>query len=55
MKAWINPNKAKLSKKERQEWIDLMKEHHPEVDWDESFKDLIESNVRRNSRKSKKD
>ncbi len=55
MKAWINPNKAKMPKKERQAWIDLMTKHHPETDWNESMNDLIESNVRRNSRKSKED
>jgi hypothetical protein len=55
MKAWINPNKAKMSKREKQAWIDLMTEHHPEVDWDESFKDLIQENVKGTGRKSKKD
>jgi hypothetical protein len=44
-----------MSKRERQAWIDLMAEHHPEVDWQGSMNDLIDSNVKGTGRKSKKD
>lgn len=44
-----------MSKRERQEWIDLMSEHHPEIDWLGSMNDLIDKDVKGVSRKSKKD
>lgn len=56
MKVWINPNKAKLPKKEQDAWVALMAKHHPETDWKTLMQELNEANnVKRVSGKGKKD
>lgn len=56
MKVWINPAKAKMPKKEQDEWVALMAKHHPETDWKTLMSELNAThNVKRTGRKSKED